>query len=129
MGRRLTIHFDCMMRDAWDYQRLKEKLQKTFERHLFALMLTRTFRAYVSLDCDQTLHSQTGAVANSEQLAKLKEGVEAWNQWRKSHLLVNPDLSAADQKGVKLMEADLDRADFRGANLQRADHSQADLFR
>src|SRR5437870_1675824 len=51
-------------------------------------------------------------MANPEQLAKLQEGVEAWNQWRASQV-ITPDLSEVDLSGN-----DLSRADLRGANLQ-----------
>jgi hypothetical protein len=37
-----------------------------------------------------------GNVANPEHLAKLKEGVEAWNQWEKQNFGAPPDLSQAD---------------------------------
>ena len=35
------------------------------------------------------------AVANEEHLAKLREGVEAWNTWREASPGVRPDLSEA----------------------------------
>jgi uncharacterized protein YjbI with pentapeptide repeats len=35
-------------------------------------------------------------VANPEHLAKLNEGVEAWNEWRKQNRSIDPDLSRAD---------------------------------
>jgi uncharacterized protein YjbI with pentapeptide repeats len=47
----------------------------------------------------------------------LKQGVEAWNRWRRDNLGIRPDLIAAD----------LRRADLRRANLWRADIAHADL--
>jgi hypothetical protein len=44
-------------------------------------------------------------VANPEHLAKLKEGVEAWNQWRNSNPSIKPDLSESDLDGANLSEA------------------------
>ena len=71
-------------------------------------------------------------MANPEHLAKLKEGVEAWNQWRKQNSAVRPDLRRADLQETDLFEANLSRANLRrthlnGADLRRADFSQADI--
>ncbi len=62
-------------------------------------------------------------MANPEHLAKLKEGVDAWNQWRKQNLKVRPDLSEADLHGANLSGADLGEA-----NLSRATLFVATLF-
>jgi hypothetical protein len=42
-------------------------------------------------------------MANKGHLARLKQGVEAWNQWREA---ANPDIQA-DLHGADLCEADL----------------------
>ena len=83
-------------------------------------------------------------MANPEHLAKLKEGVEAWNQWREENFGVRPDLSGAhlcnaDLRGAKLNGADLSGADLcqadlrearlTGANLRNATVREANLFR
>ena len=65
------------------------------------------------------------AVANSEHLEKLNEGVEAWNKWRNARPGTVPDLSGAflseaDLPGVNLGRADLRRADLAGAELRGA---------
>lgn len=57
-------------------------------------------------------------MANPEHLAKLKEGVEAWNLWRKENPEVKPDLSGADLRGVNLSNANLSKADLKKTNLQ-----------
>ena len=44
-------------------------------------------------------------MANPEHLAKLKEGVEAWNKWRKDNPKIKRDLT----------EANLGAANFTGA--------------
>ena len=85
-------------------------------------------------------------MANEEHVAKLKKGVEAWNQWRKENIkafyqrqidqdhpeIINPDLSMAnlrkaDLSGANLIWADLHEADLRNASLVEATLIQADL--
>jgi len=71
-------------------------------------------------------------MANQEHLDILKQGVWTWNQWRKKHIDIRPDLSRADLSRAILWEADLREAtlsgaDLSGANLAYADLSQADL--
>jgi hypothetical protein len=57
-------------------------------------------------------------MANPEHVAKLKEGREAWNQWRKSSR-EKPDLSGVKLKGVSLDLYNLLSTDFSDAELQR----------
>ena len=59
-------------------------------------------------------------MANLEHLAKLKEGVEAWNTWRRHNPAIRPDLHKADLHGTYLVTANLGGADLWGANLWRA---------
>ena len=93
-------------------------------------------------------------MANSEHVAKLQEGVEAWNLWREQNPDIQPDLSETDLSRVNLGETDFCgadtteafdaqvvkylghmpniRPDFRkmnlsGANLSGANLSRADL--
>jgi hypothetical protein len=79
-------------------------------------------------------------VANSEHLAKLKEGVQAWNEWREKNsaqlrafrLSERIDLSMADflggdVGGANLHGANLSDAKFDNANLSGADLSRANL--
>jgi uncharacterized protein YjbI with pentapeptide repeats len=61
-------------------------------------------------------------MADQQHLAVLKQGVVAWNAWRRQHPEIHPDLSEAD-----LSEADLSGADLRHTNLMRANLSQAYL--
>jgi uncharacterized protein YjbI with pentapeptide repeats len=49
-------------------------------------------------------------MANQEHLDILKQGVEVWNQWRKEHPEVQPDLS-----GANLIGANLHRANFEAS--------------
>jgi uncharacterized protein YjbI with pentapeptide repeats len=60
-------------------------------------------------------------MADESQLKILKEGVAAWNEWRRKDI-IQVDLSGADLSGAHLREADLSeayltRADLSGANL------------
>src|SRR5258708_5171393 len=71
-------------------------------------------------------------MANEEHLAKLQQGVAAWNEWRKVNLDVVPDLrgvdlNGADLRAVNLRGADLRRAKLNGANLGGARLMRADL--
>jgi uncharacterized protein YjbI with pentapeptide repeats len=76
-------------------------------------------------------------MANPEHVAKLKEGIDAWNQWRKENPDTEVDLSEANLSGATLPRANLHRANLRGANLNStkllmvdlrlADLAQADL--
>src|SRR5258708_26999790 len=61
-------------------------------------------------------------MADQQHLAVLKQGVAAWNAWRRQYPEIHPDLSGAD-----LSEADLSGADLRHANLMRANLSHAYL--
>jgi uncharacterized protein YjbI with pentapeptide repeats len=56
-------------------------------------------------------------MANKKHVAQLKQGVEAWNQWRRENPKTRPNLSRAG----------LIRASLRGADLRRTDLSKADL--
>jgi uncharacterized protein YjbI with pentapeptide repeats len=77
-------------------------------------------------------------MANKKHLDILKQGVEVWNQWRKEHPGIRPNLSgiflsSADLSGANLTEADLRNAQLKeiilnGANLYRARISDASLI-
>jgi len=72
---------------------------------------------------------------NSEHLAKLKEGVDAWNAWRTASPEVVPDLREADLSQANLRDSNLVAANPRhgpygalhGANLQGANLGRANL--
>ena len=71
-------------------------------------------------------------MANSEHLAKLQEGVEAWNTWRKQNPYIQPDLQRSNLDGMNLSGADLYKAylgyaNLDGANLGYANFGDADL--
>jgi uncharacterized protein YjbI with pentapeptide repeats len=59
-------------------------------------------------------------MANDDHIAKLKEGVAAWNAWRKENPDIRPDLSGANLKGADFSEANLEGANLGRANLERA---------
>ena len=66
-------------------------------------------------------------MANEEHLAKLREGVHVWNEWRENHLEIWPDLSGAHLNGKYLRWADLSGADLQGAFLLEANLEMANL--
>jgi uncharacterized protein YjbI with pentapeptide repeats len=67
-------------------------------------------------------------MANAEHLEILKEGVEAWKQWRAKNKDTRPDLSGADLSGADLRGSDLGHADLRQAILMKANLMWADLM-
>ena len=66
-------------------------------------------------------------MANPEHLEILKQGVDAWNQWREKHREIMPNLTRAHLSGANLREADLSGANLRRADLSGADLSEANL--
>src|SRR3954453_19806146 len=62
--------------------------------------------------------ADVATMANAEHLAILRQGVDAWNTWRRKEPRVRPDLSEADLRG----------ADLRGADLSKAKLIEADLI-
>jgi uncharacterized protein YjbI with pentapeptide repeats len=71
-------------------------------------------------------------MANDEHVALLKQGVNAWNAWRRENPDMRPDLSDADLEGADLSKANLEGANLRKANLSgvkliAARLSEADL--
>ena len=62
-------------------------------------------------------------MANPEHLAKLAEGVEAWNEWRKPLRYIELDLSEA-----QLAEKELSGANLSRTNLENADLGTAQLM-
>src|SRR5215469_12161048 len=82
------------------------------------------------------LHRES-MMANQEQMAMLKQGVERWNAWRRQYPDHQPDLRNAQLSNANLREAnlssthlgaaDLRAADCRKANLRGADLRNADL--
>ena len=74
---------------------------------------------------------QADKMANPEHLAKLKEGVEAWNAWRSGHPQIKIDLSESNLQKVDLQAANLSEAIIKAAgsemDLVRANLDGADL--
>ncbi|MEE9144018.1 MAG: pentapeptide repeat-containing protein [Candidatus Binatia bacterium] len=62
-------------------------------------------------------------MANKEQFTLLKQGVDVWNEWRKSNPEIRPDLS-----GANLFKMDLSEANLTDTNLQKAILRKADLY-
>jgi uncharacterized protein YjbI with pentapeptide repeats len=68
-------------------------------------------------------------VAKPDHLAKLFEGVDAWNRWRVYSPDDLPDLRGADLSSANLRNFNFTQADLRGVDLTRADVSDADISR
>jgi uncharacterized protein YjbI with pentapeptide repeats len=66
-------------------------------------------------------------MANEEQLAILKQGVEVWNTWRAQNDDVNIDLSGADLNGFHLNSANLKKVNLKTAKLMETHLEQANL--
>jgi uncharacterized protein YjbI with pentapeptide repeats len=71
-------------------------------------------------------------MANEEHLALLKQSANEWNQWRKKHRRIIPDLEKAnlchlDLGEVNLKKARLNQANFSQTNLKNAQLAKADL--
>lgn len=73
-------------------------------------------------------------MANKEQIAILKQGVEAWNRWRRRRRdkarpqLLEAVFKGMDLSGANLSHAELSGADFENATLSRANLSSALLY-
>jgi Pentapeptide repeats (8 copies)/Ion channel len=67
-------------------------------------------------------------MADQEQIALLRSGIEAWNAWRAEHPDAPVDLAGADLAGMSLVQANLLRANLEHAHLEGADLSGAMLF-
>lgn len=68
-------------------------------------------------------------MANPEHLAKLKEGVEAWNKWRKDNPEIKRDLTEANLFGANLRRADLAEANLEAANFAGAGNLEIEQLR
>src|ERR1044072_7810915 len=59
-------------------------------------------------------------MANEEHLAIIKQGVEAWNRWRKEHPKIILDLGRAVLNGAGITRARPRRAHFNGYDVSSA---------
>lgn len=66
---------------------------------------------------------------NAEHLARLRSDAPGWNDWRRAHPEVRPDLRGADLSDAELAGCNLDEADLIDANLSRANLFGANLVR
>ncbi|MGF1492193.1 MAG: pentapeptide repeat-containing protein [Microcoleaceae cyanobacterium] len=66
-------------------------------------------------------------MSQAELIRLLRQGTDAWNQWRSDYEMAKVDLVAADLEGISLIGANLWRANLWGANLWSADLREADL--
>jgi uncharacterized protein YjbI with pentapeptide repeats len=68
-------------------------------------------------------------VANEEHLAILRQGAQAWNEWRAANPQITPDLSSAELRNTDLGSFNLADALLANALLLDSDLSGADLSR
>ena len=66
-------------------------------------------------------------MANRRQLARLKKGVEGWNEWREKNPTTELDLSRAYLSRAYLSRANLSGVDLSGVDLSGVDLSGVDL--
>ena len=59
-------------------------------------------------------------MAKQEHIHLLKQGAEIWNQWKKEHSDIQPDLVGVDLSRVDLRGADLSYVNLSKANLEEA---------
>ena len=72
-------------------------------------------------------------MANEQHFDILKQGINAWNQWRKNNLEISPnlsgvDLSEANLENANFIETNLSKTNFKGANLKKANLTEANLI-
>ncbi|HEU4837338.1 MAG TPA: pentapeptide repeat-containing protein [Pyrinomonadaceae bacterium] len=67
-------------------------------------------------------------MANPHHLDILKQGVNAWNQWRMENIFTEPDLTDAVLMQADLFQAYLAGVNFHGANLNQARLIKAHLM-
>ena len=65
-------------------------------------------------------------MADPDHLSKLRQGVDAWNAWRKTEDVI-PDLRQANFSEANLSRANLSLAFLEGAYLNRANLRRANL--
>lgn len=65
---------------------------------------------------------------NEAHLDLIKRGVRAWNEWRKRHPDIIPDLSEAALRGEDLYGVNFSNTDLRGANFSETDLTRADFI-
>ena len=66
-------------------------------------------------------------MANEQQLAILRQGVEVWNKWRQANPDIEIDLIEADCRGINLRDANLTKVNLRRCNLSGLDLFGVDL--
>jgi uncharacterized protein YjbI with pentapeptide repeats len=73
-------------------------------------------------------------MASEEQIALIRQGIEAWNDWREKNQNIIPDLREAnlsnlDLSGANFSNLNLRKVNFYGSNLDRTDLNNANLDR
>jgi hypothetical protein len=74
------------------------------------------------------MRRRENTMANPEHVDILRQGVEIWNEWRKEHPEVEPNLSGVEFSSADLSRANLINTDLHEAKLIRTNLYKADLF-
>ena len=67
-------------------------------------------------------------MANPEHVRILKQGVEAWNHWRRGNAHIQVDLSDTSFQKFNLAEIDLSNAYLHRTNFNQTNLTDAKLF-
>src|SRR6516164_3423309 len=67
-------------------------------------------------------------MASEEHLQIIRQGVDAWNEWRKKNPKLIPDLSGTDLSFASLSGANFGGVNLSGANLSGANFYEAHLI-
>jgi len=68
-------------------------------------------------------------MSNAKHFEIVKQGVQAWNDWREDNPEIEPDLSESDLGNMKLNNANLNDTDLRRSDLRNTDFRDASLVR
>jgi uncharacterized protein YjbI with pentapeptide repeats len=84
------------------------------------------------IDIERGLLNRGWVMANAEHEKFFQGNITCWNEWRKAHLEILPDLSTAvfenlDLTGINLSQVDLRGAVFRNCVLKSANFESANL--
>src|SRR5260221_682879 len=113
---------------AFTKQQFRWSCKQGLTCSLLAPLYTTSMRALPRL-CRSCIKQfqEASDVANRQHLSTLKQGVAAWNQWRKENPDVRPELHEAALAGMNLSQANLTSANLHETNLSGADLHEANL--
>src|SRR5436305_13494770 len=93
----------------------QEQRMPFYTDEIITHLLIQRARATI-LHSNQSEREEKHPMAKKEQVELLKRSVPEWNQWRKEHPDIGPDLSSADLSSANLSSANLNSADLSRPN-------------